>query len=1043
MSVSKNKMTPQKSHDLDVSIAANNAAYLRARNTGSTGVCWDVLILTATNERQAAGYRAEIELRHRDIGTTSAFFPTIQRSIVVADSPGPRIGSGGATLNALRQAAAQLNVTPAQLAELRVLLIHSGGLSQRLPAYSPQGKIFSPVPMQRPDGQIATLFDHLYITLAGLPERLGPGTLIVAGDVFLLFDHRQITAPNEHGVTALAMLTAAELGTSHGVFVTDAKAAVQQTLQKADIHTLRAHHAVDSAGRVLLDTGLLFLSPRATEAFAKLAGAGASVGIKQPGLDQRAGVAIDLYDEMCAAMTTGTSRSAFIKAGEKSVRTALWNALHPLGLSAARLDGHFLHLGTTRQFRDTLTGRESAIAAELFSQNVLADLKAKADASSRIFASVVAEGATIAAASVVEHSILGPGIHVGSECVVSQTYATQSKLTLPPQTLLFQVPVTGLNGLSTVQVACGTSDDFKGAFADKQCRFMNASIDVFLDRHALIPDDLWPGIPARKRTLWNARLFPVTAARDAVNELAWMCSQKPASISTLKRWRQSTRLSMHTILDHADAAGLIAHREVVAAHLQVRQLLDAIDTDADAAPETRIAHYVSKEAYYACRTLIETYATSLPDANPSPRQLLRQSRAWWALHQLSRRPGRVLADLTASTAEASFAKIAEASEQASVDIAIIAEPIRLQSGVDITARSPIRIDLAGGWSDTPPYCYDAPGAVVNVALDLDDGPPVRCVVRTLPKKQLILHSIDLGRRDHVTVWNTDEKPDVHDPVAMHKTALRFAGFAPAVGQSVSQWLNKLGCGLEVQTECRVPKGSGLGTSSILAATLLGALYHLRSKHNHSTDQLIADTLLLEQRLGTGGGWQDQVGGIVGGVKLTTSAAGYPQKPVVRQLKIGDALLDGLESRLVVYFSGQQRLARDILRRVMGRWIGREAAMVTLMDHLHRGAVSLADALERGRWSQVNGHIAAYWQTKIDLFAGSTTPSVDLLFSQCRTLYSACGLSGAGGGGFAYFMCRDAKQADKLRDFLTHRSLVPGTMGTVYPTRINRRGIVFT
>src|SRR5213078_1074293 len=90
------------------------------------------------------------------------------------------------------------------LDNLRILLIHSGGASQRLPAYSPLGKIFAPLPLLRPDGQIATLFDHLYLTLAGLPERLGPGMLILAGDVFLLFDHRYVSAPPP-GVTALTM----------------------------------------------------------------------------------------------------------------------------------------------------------------------------------------------------------------------------------------------------------------------------------------------------------------------------------------------------------------------------------------------------------------------------------------------------------------------------------------------------------------------------------------------------------------------------------------------------------------------------------------------------------------------------------------------------------------------------------------------------------------------------------------------------------------------------------------------------------------------
>src|SRR6185503_5806471 len=124
------------------------------------------------------------------------------------------------TLGVLRALREKSGVAPGDFDRLRILLIHSGGMSQRLPMYSALGKIFAPLPMLRPDGQIATLFDHLYLTLAGLPERLGPGMLVLAGDVFLVFDHRQVTAPPP-GVTAISMRVHAEIGRGHGVFVSD------------------------------------------------------------------------------------------------------------------------------------------------------------------------------------------------------------------------------------------------------------------------------------------------------------------------------------------------------------------------------------------------------------------------------------------------------------------------------------------------------------------------------------------------------------------------------------------------------------------------------------------------------------------------------------------------------------------------------------------------------------------------------------------------------------------------------------------------------
>src|SRR3954454_10851503 len=93
---------PAGAHRLRVAMDANAAAYRRAVQSGAPGDCWDFVVLTAANEKQASGFRQELALRHRAVGPTGAFFPAIQRSVVVADPPGRRAGSGGATFAVLR-----------------------------------------------------------------------------------------------------------------------------------------------------------------------------------------------------------------------------------------------------------------------------------------------------------------------------------------------------------------------------------------------------------------------------------------------------------------------------------------------------------------------------------------------------------------------------------------------------------------------------------------------------------------------------------------------------------------------------------------------------------------------------------------------------------------------------------------------------------------------------------------------------------------------------------------------------------------------------
>jgi fucokinase len=176
------------------------------------------------------------------------------------------------------------------------------------------------------------------------------------------------------------------------------------------------------------------------------------------------------------------------------------------------------------------------------------------------------------------------------------------------------------------------------------------------------------------------------------------------------------------------------------------------------------------------------------------------------------------------------------------------------------------------------------------------------------------------------------------------------------------------------------------------------------------------------------------------VKSTITAPGIPQRPVVESLALSDSLYKALEDRLVVYFSGQQRLARDILRRVVGRWLGREPAAVMLNRELKESATELRNAMLKGRWLVVGREIARYWRIKKDLFPGSTTPSIDVLFLELKDHYLAAGLAGAGGGGFAYFFCRDARQANQLRQLLAERANRPGMLGNVYETQINRTGL---
>ena len=163
---------------------------------------WDYLILTASNERQAAGYEGQLEVRR-----CAGLLPEVRTAMVVADPLGKRVGSGGSTLYCLmRVIEAEVLRTgwPADswaaieslLRKLRVLILHAGGDSRRVPAYGSCGKIFSPVPGKSQGEVISTLFDRLYPIYRDMPRGPdGAGQVIVgAGDALPLFDASSIAS---------------------------------------------------------------------------------------------------------------------------------------------------------------------------------------------------------------------------------------------------------------------------------------------------------------------------------------------------------------------------------------------------------------------------------------------------------------------------------------------------------------------------------------------------------------------------------------------------------------------------------------------------------------------------------------------------------------------------------------------------------------------------------------------------------------------------------------------------------------------------------
>ena len=187
-------------------------------------------------------------------------------------------------------------------------------------------------------------------------------------------------------------------------------------------------------------------------------------------------------------------------------------------------------------------------------------------------------------------------------------------------------------------------------------------------------------------------------------------------------------------------------------------------------------------------------------------------------------------------------------------------PIRaVYSDQIVWSRSPVRIDLAGGWTDTPPYCLNEGGRVINMAIELNGQPPIQVYIKPCAECHIILRSIDLGAMEIIKTYEELHAfTQIGSPFSIPKAALVLTGFSPKFSEipypSLEKQLTAIGGGLEITLLSAISGRLRFKElPSVLAATVLGALSDFCGM-NWEKNEICRRTLILEQLLTTGGGW---------------------------------------------------------------------------------------------------------------------------------------------------------------------------------------------
>ena len=897
-----------------------------------------------------------------------------------SDPVGSKLGSGGGTTwlleSCYRNKGNNLSFDEWLRSDKRILL-HAGGQSRRLPGYAPSGKILTPVPVfrwergQKLNQNLLSLQLPLYERiLSQAPQSLH--TLIASGDVYIRSDKPLQPIP-EADVVCYGLWVDPSLATHHGVYVSERNnpAELDFMIQKP---TLGKLEELSKTHIFLMDIGVWLLSDKAIRLLMQ----------KSRKKDSADLTYYDLYSEFGLAL----GNHPLLPDPE----------LNELSVAILPLQGgEFYHYGTSRE----LISSTLSLQNKVYDQRRIIHRKIKPNPAMFIQNSCTPVDLTAGNADLwIENSYVPQGWQLSSRHIITGVPVNQWTITLPEGVCVDIVPV---GDKEWAVRPYGTNDAFRGSLTATDTHFLEKPFTQWMSERNLTLEDF---NGTNTNDLQAAGIFPVVTNVEEMGQvLRWMVSE--ARLEAGKEiWKHATRLSADEIASQANLKRLYAQREEFTRQNWVS-----------------LAHNYEKSVFYQLdlqHAADEFVRLDLdaPDELPEEAQLMSRIHNHMLRSRINSRKG--------TDGEAEKLKafellrdglLGEISNQKSLP------QLNVYSDQIVWGRSPVRIDVAGGWTDTPPYSLYSGGNVVNLAIELNGQPPLQVYIKPCNEHHIILRSIDMGAMEIIKTYEElSQYKKVGSPFSIPKAALVLAGFHPDFSAehygTLNEQLEAFGAGLEITLLAAIPAGSGLGTSSILASTVLGAVNDFCGLA-WDKNEICRRTLVLEQLLTTGGGWQDQYGGVLHGIKLLQTEDGFNQSPQVRWLP--DYLFNepGFKECHLLYYTGITRTAKGILGEIVSSMFLNSSAHLSLLAEMKAHALDMAEAVQRGHFNRYATLVGKSWMQNKALDSGTNPPSVEAIIDRIKDYTLGYKLPGAGGGGYLYMVAKDVEAAARIKEILTN------------------------
>ena len=306
----------------------------------------------------------------------------------------------------------------------------------------------------------------------------------------------------------------------------------------------------------------------------------------------------------------------------------------------------------------------------------------------------------------------------------------------------------------------------------------------------------------------------------------------------------------------------------------------------------------------------------------------------------------------------------------------------------IRSRSPLRIGIAGGGTDVDPYASTRGGCVFNSTINKY----AYCTLVPRNDNMMFVKSRYYGR--YKAKLN-------HGP-------LKFDGNMDLAKAVANHFEIEEGFNIDIHSD--VPAGSGLGGSSTMIVAIIAAVAEWQGKK--LSKQKIAELAyhLEREDIGLKGGKQDQYAAAYGGFNLLDVKDEVKVNPV----KIDNDIVNELQCRSVMCFTGMSRESAKVIDSQIQSY--KTGQNVEALDESKRLAKEISDTLVKGDIDTAGTLLHESWQFKKQFSESISNRHIDSLYNAAISKGAIGGkISGAGGGGFMYFICKYDRKVDVIQE----------------------------